>query len=149
MIVLDQQAQGSAVPSIWNPNAAANWSLIFTPAFGAYIQMLNWRHLGDEDQAAKSRQWFWASLVMLAVFVLAPSLMPEKSADGAVRGLGLVFLLSWYFSNAKVQAKHVKSIYGNAYPRRGWGKPLGFAVLAVFAYFVVVVLVGVLLGAVQ
>jgi hypothetical protein len=149
MTSLDQGAQGAAAPAIWNPNAAANWSLIFTPAFGAYIQMLNWRRLGDADQAATSRQWFWASLVMLAVYVLVPSLMSDEKADGPIRGFALVFLFAWYFSNARAQAKYVKANFGNAYSRRGWGKPLGLAVLAVLGYFVTVVVVGVLLGAIR
>jgi hypothetical protein len=28
---------GTTAPAIWNPNSAANWSLFFTPAFGAYL----------------------------------------------------------------------------------------------------------------
>jgi predicted amidophosphoribosyltransferase len=28
--------------AIWNPNAASNWSLVFTPAFGSYLHARNW-----------------------------------------------------------------------------------------------------------
>lgn len=37
----------AAAIALWNPNAAANWSLLFTPLFGAYLHMLNWRSLGE------------------------------------------------------------------------------------------------------
>ena len=37
--------------AIWNPNAASNWSIIFTPAFGSYLHALNWRTLGEEEHA--------------------------------------------------------------------------------------------------
>lgn len=30
-------APQSEGPTIWNPNAASNWSLIFSPAFGSYL----------------------------------------------------------------------------------------------------------------
>jgi len=38
--------------AIWNPNAAANWSILFTPAFGSYLQMLNWRTLSEPAKAS-------------------------------------------------------------------------------------------------
>jgi hypothetical protein len=40
---------------IWNPIATVNWSLLFTPVFGAYLQMLNWKSLGQEDSARESK----------------------------------------------------------------------------------------------
>lgn len=27
---------------LWNPNAAANWCLLFTPSFGSWLHMKNW-----------------------------------------------------------------------------------------------------------
>ena len=42
---------------IWNPNAAANWSLLFTPAFGAYIHYLNWQKMGKTEVAPEK----WSS----------------------------------------------------------------------------------------
>jgi hypothetical protein len=149
MTNVDREEQLASAPAIWNPNAAANWSLIFTPAFGAYIQMINWRSLGRSENAAISQRWFVASLAMLAVYVFVSAAMPdEKAADGAVRGLGFVFLLLWYFINARVQAKYVTARFGKGYARRAWGKPLGLAVLALFGYVLAAVAVGFLLGAV-
>ncbi|MEO6016449.1 MAG: hypothetical protein ABIP46_04275 [Polaromonas sp.] len=130
---------------IWNPNAAANWSLIFTPAFGAYVQMLNWQRLGHPDLAAQSRRWFRIAVGMLILYIVLSFVMPdEKVADGAARGLGLIFLFSWYFASARSQAKYVKEKFGSQYLRQSWGKAIGIAALGMLGYFVAVVLAGVL-----
>jgi hypothetical protein len=34
--------QGEAAPALWNPGAAASWSLLLSPAFGAFLHMKNW-----------------------------------------------------------------------------------------------------------
>ena len=58
----ESAAPGGRLVPIWNPNAAANWSLIFTPAFGAYIQMLNWQRLGQEPRlSGTNRSCRWQS----------------------------------------------------------------------------------------
>ena len=42
-------------PPLWNPNAAANWSLLFSPAFGAFVHMKNWQALGEPEKAANAK----------------------------------------------------------------------------------------------
>ena len=42
-------------PPLWNPNAAANWSLLLSPAFGAFLHMKNWEELGEPAKAAASK----------------------------------------------------------------------------------------------
>ena len=140
----------STPTAIWNPNAAANWSLIFTPAFGSYLHMLNWRSLGETDRAAASQKWFYIGIGMLVLYVfLALLISDEKAADAATRGLGFIFLLSWYFGSARAQAKYVKAKLGTTYVRRPWGKALGLAVAALFGYFVASLIFGLLVGAVR
>lgn len=95
--------------TLWNPTVAANWSLLFSPAFGAYIHMLNWRALGYSEKANSSRGWFIGGLV-LSLF-----------------GLGLIVLIAWYFASAKEQIKYIKTHYGDSYPKKSWGKPLSIA----------------------
>ena len=48
----------SDVPScaLWNRSAAARWSLVFTPAFGAFVLMRNWHALGEPERAASARK---------------------------------------------------------------------------------------------
>ena len=137
-----------AIPAaIWNPNAAANWSLIFTPAFGAYLQMLNWSRLGQPERAAQSRLWFRIAVGMLALYVVLSLVMPdEKVADGATRGLGLILLFSWYFASARSQARYVKENFGSHYVRQPWGKALGLALLGLLGYFIAALVVGMLFG---
>jgi len=134
-------------PPIWNPNAAANWSLIFSPAFGAFLQMRNWRALGEDAKAASAKGWFIASLAVLAVYiVLGLAVRDPRAADGASRTLALVYLIVWYFSAGRSQAKYVKEKFGAAYPRRGWAKPLLIGVLAFVGYVALAFVIGILVG---
>ena len=117
--------RGAAAPPLWNPNAAAVWSLLFTPIFGAWLQMKNWQALGEAKQAAASRAWAIGNLVVfvgvLALAVLAPE---TKLLDSVTRILQLVLLISWYVNSARTQVRFVKERFGTGYPRRGWAKPL-------------------------
>ena len=132
--------------AIWNPNAAANWSIVFTPVFGSYLQMLNWRSLGEQGRAEASRRWFYVGLCMLLVYLLIGMLVPdEKAADGAARGLGLVFLVTWYFVSARTQAKYVKAKYGTEYLRQPWGRALLYGVAGIVAYFALAVVLNIFL----
>jgi hypothetical protein len=104
--------------AIWNPNAAANWSLLFSPAFGSYLHMRNWRALGEPDKAATARVWFYASLALLIAYpVIGVVGGDTDGAKGLTRSLGLAFLLTWYFSAGRAQARYVKDKFGAAYDR--------------------------------
>ena len=135
--------------AIWNPNATANWSLVLTPAFGSYLQMLNWKALGQSDKAASSQNWFHASLAFLVVDVLIEVFMSgSKAPVGAVSGLNL---LVWYFSFGRSQGKFVKEKFGSNYPKKPWGKALLIGHTAMIGYFIftfiAAVVVGLILGA--
>jgi hypothetical protein len=132
--------------AIWNPNATASWSLLFTPAFGAYLQMLNWQALGEPEKSAASKTWFHVSLGMLALALLLSVMMDDKQADAAVRAIGFAFLMAWYFSSGREQGKYVKEKFGSHYPRRPWGKALLGGVGGIFVYFLVAVVVGFVSG---
>ena len=137
-------------PSIWNPNAAANWSLIFTPAFGAYLQMRNWQALGETENAASARAWFYVSLGMLGVYILMGVFMSDSdAADGAARGLGVAFLLAWYFSSGRVQVKFVKQRFGKNYSKKPWGKALLIAIGGIVGYLTIAVVAGIVLAVLQ
>jgi uncharacterized protein YecT (DUF1311 family) len=121
--------------AIWNPNAAANWSFLFTPAFGSYLQMLNWKTLQQSGKAATAKVWFVVSLVMLAAFVGINVFAAKQGADGgAANGLALLYLLVWYFAAARGQAKYVKQQFGTSYPRKSWFKPVLVGVAGMVAY---------------
>ncbi len=140
-------AQPDIAPPLWNPNAAANWSLLFTPAFGAYLQMRNWEALGDSQKAAGSRNWIYATVAVLIASSVAQLFTENIGIAAASRLTGLALLLGWYFSSGRAQASYVKVHFGKDYERKGWGKPLlvAFGVLVSF-YFLVGLLVGVAVG---
>ena len=144
-------AQTSAVsPAIWNPNAAANWSLLFSPAFGAYLHMRNWHALQEPAKAATAKGWFIASLIMLGVYVVLGFLFRNsKTVDAGTRGLALAYLLVWYFTAARGQAKYVKARFGTSYERKKWGKPLAVGALAIIGLFVASFIVGIVLALLQ
>jgi len=133
--------------AIWNPDAASNWSIIFTPAFGSYLHALNWRTLGENERARSSMGWFYVSLAMLAVYVLMGLSMTEaKGADAAARILAFLYLIVWYFSVGRAQAKFVKNKFGSDYPRLTWGKPLLIGVAAIIGYFIIAMVIGFIFG---
>ena len=132
---------------LWNPNAAANWSLVFTPVFGAYLHARNWRAMGQNERAAGSMKWFYGGLVLYVLFLLIFLLVnDDKIMDGVGRLLGFTYLLVWYFASARAQAKFVKEKYGATYPRKTWGKPLLIGFGCRIAYLLLAVVVGLILG---
>lgn len=104
------------VPALWNPNAAANWSLVFTPVFGSYLHMKNWEALGNTEKAKSSRTWFISSIIL------------------AIIGASFFVLIAWYFSIGKKQCIYVKENFKDEYPRKPWLKPLLIAFSIFIAY---------------
>lgn len=119
--------------AIWNPSAAAAWSLIFTPAFGSYLQMLNWQTLGERERAATARTWFYVSLAMLGVYVVIRLITGDRSYASA-QPLLLLYLFVWYFAGGRSQEKYVKERFGSTYPKKAWGKTILMGIAAVFGY---------------
>ncbi len=114
--------------TIWNPNATSNWSLLFTPAFGSWLQMLNWQSLGETELASHSRRWFYATGVVLLLTVFSSAVINNPDTASAVsKAIYIPFLLAWYFLSGRPQAQYVKQRFGDAYNRRKWTKPLLFA----------------------
>lgn len=145
------QQRSEASPALWNPSAAAKWSLLFSPIFGAAVHMKNWQALGEPEKAALSKKWLIGSIGFFAMLVVLGMLLPDsKSLDAGFRGAGIGLLVAWYSVSAKVQVAYVAARFGTSYPRRGWGRPLLYALLcslaALAAIFVVALLVGVLQG---
>jgi len=141
-------AQGAATarPALWNPGAAAAWSLLFSPIFGALIHMKNWQALGDSAKAAEARTWAQGCGAFMALAMLSAALLPEsRLIDVAVQGAGLGLLVAWYTMSAKAQVALVKARFATDYPRRGWGMPIlyaiGLFVAAIVALTVVLVIV--------
>jgi hypothetical protein len=125
--------------AIWNPIAVAGWSVVFTPAFGAYLLMRNWQTLGEQRRAAQARVWFCFSLGLLGVQLLSAAINRRLNSESTLMDwLGLLYLAAWWVAGVLPQARLVRSRYGAAgYPRKAWDLALLYGVLAGAGYFLV------------
>ena len=112
--------------SIWSPNAAVGWSLLFSPAFGSYLHAVNWGILGEPEREKSAMRWFYFSIAVLVVSIFLP--------DRAEPGLSIIYWVVWYSAAGQAQAKYVKEKFGPRYPRRSWAKPLLIGVVALLGY---------------
>ncbi len=134
--------------AIWNPAAAARWSLLFTPAFGAFIHMRNWQALDQPERAASARRWFHASLGLLVLQILTSALNARLGSEPLLlHPAGLLFLLVWYFAAARQQTLLVRARFGAGYRRKRWDSVLLGAVMAGAAYALARTLLSLLLVA--
>lgn len=137
-----------AVPqiSIWNPNVAANWSFFFTPAFGSYVQMLNWRALGRKAEAENAQHWFVASVAMLFFYASVPLFVNMSSTE--TKGVALAYLFIWYLIEGKCQSAYVKREIADRFTRKSWGKPILIAAVGSIGFGIVAAFIGIILGTV-
>lgn len=140
----DQAGTESKAVVLWNPAAAIRWSLLFTPAFGAYLHARNWRALGKPDRAFQNLLWAGACGVFLLVnalrIVVPVSPAAEKALDGVFNFLGLAFLAGWALTQGWPQAKFVKEHVGANFSKKPWGLPVGIGFGALTAYILVIFL---------
>ncbi|MBS0308452.1 MAG: hypothetical protein JSS58_05725 [Proteobacteria bacterium] len=130
-------------PPLWNPNAAANWSLLFSAAFGAYLHMKNWQALGEPEKAATAKQWMiWSLVLVFSVPLFGIFFIDIKALDALSRSAGIGMLVAWYISNARGQAAYVKERFGADYARKGWFMPILLGILLIAIVFAVGFLAG-------
>jgi len=128
-------------PHLWNPNAAATWSLLFSPAFGAFLHARNAETLGRPQETKANMQWFYGYLIFMGVTLLCVTGLGLSA--GLFRISGIVILLTWYFSLGKKQIDFVKATYGDAYQRKPWGQPLLIGFGALVAFIIIAVVIGI------
>jgi hypothetical protein len=135
-------------PPLWNPNAAAAWSLLFSPIFGSILHMKNWQALGKTKEAAASKRWVIGCIAAMVAMIVLTFIFPEsKSIDRWTTFGGFVLLIAWYAASAREQIQFVTSGYGKDYVRRGWGKPFLYVLLTFVALMAVVIVVAVVAAA--
>ena len=133
------RGQADTMPALWNPRAATYWSLLLTPAFGAFLLAKNAESLGRTAEARANSRWFAFCLGYLAFGFLVGILSPKL--DAGIRVGGLAVFISWYYSVAKRHEAHVRETIGNRYHHKKWMGPLMIA----FAGFVGLVVLGVVI----
>jgi hypothetical protein len=117
---------GADAPPLWNPGAAASWSILLTPIFGAWLHMKNWEALREPEQAKRARSWMVMLATVQAALMLCVALpFPwSESVLEMSRPLGLGLLVGWYLKAGRPQLMLVRERYGSSYPRQPWGRPL-------------------------
>lgn len=122
---------GQEAPALWNPNAAACWSLLFSPIFGAALHMFNARAMGDAELEKLNKGFMWGTLAVLVIAILLAIFSGIKANFVGIAALG-----AWYGAVGRKQVALVKERYGSNYPRRSWGKPILFGILGIVALYV-------------
>ncbi len=120
-------------PEIWNPTAAANWSVFFLP-LGAYLHYRNAKILGRELEARRNFVWFWLLCVTFVVAVLmsgVPSLDPVIGLSFSV-----FMLVFWYLNAAKDQMHYVSKNFGSDYKRLGWFMPITLCIVLIIFFWI-------------
>jgi hypothetical protein len=130
-------------PSLWNPNATANWSLLFTPMFGAWLQMQNWRALGERKRADAAQTWLALSTIIVAGSVFLDLVAPRTLWAALTTPLGFVWLLVWYFASGRPHARWVAARFGKDYPRQPWLNPLMWGLAGYVLIFALGALAGI------
>ena len=112
-------------PKLWNPNAAANWSLLFTPILGAWLHAKNWQELNQPNKAKNSMIWVYIGFAFLLVVPFLP--------DNVGSAPGVIFILAWYFSSGKKQVKYLNENNIN-YQKKPWSKPISIGIAGLVAF---------------
>jgi len=127
----EQTSSHSSAPSsdvsLWNPNAAVNWSILFGAPLGSFLHARNWGSMGENGKKKRSLVWFWTTATLTAAAIIFPV---DKRVYG---GVWLWSLILWYFISARAQAKYVRETYGSSYRRKGFVKPLLIALACYIA----------------
>jgi len=132
-------------PPLWNPSAAVNWSLLFTPVFGAILHMKNWQALGEMEKAETCKAWAILSFAIILGLSVLAALQPTDSVfhSHLIRDLGLVLIIVWYMGNAREQTGYIKSRFGRDYQRKNWLVPALLALLSLAVYIILIYLASV------
>ncbi|CUI04132.1 hypothetical protein [Massilia antarctica] len=130
---LSKTAAASAArrDTLWNPDAAACWSLLFTPLFGAYLLIRNWEALGEPKRAVRACWWFALSLMFVILNFYYSLLCAEASP---LRMSNVIFLLVWYIAEASPQERFIRERLGTDYARHSWAVALPCALVLLMAY---------------
>jgi peroxiredoxin len=120
---------------LWNPNVAACLSLLFSPAFSAWVHAVNWRSLGQTDKARQSMKWVWGVIIFIMMDILLD-----------ITGLGIsipliIYLgipLLWYFCSGRSQGHYLTSKQ-TVYTKKSWVRPVLYGFLGYASIFIFVI----------
>lgn len=120
---------------LWNPLGIAVWSVFFTPAFGAWLQMYNWRRLGEPGKAAQARRWCIVALAVLAYNAVFSAVAERLGHDSPlIDWVNAAVLVVWYVGTVPAQVQAIRERCGARYARRAWDSVVLLAVIAAWMY---------------
>ncbi len=103
------QQQTAAAPALFNPVLSVLFTLLFTPMFGAFLQGLNWKELGDDELAARNMGWVkWTFLTFAAYTFAEPFIQDFVWGRYLMIALFLGFWISWTASLGWKQIVYVR-----------------------------------------
>jgi hypothetical protein len=120
-------------PALWNPNAAACWSILFTPVFGALLHAANWRALGEPARARTNVFCVWVTVALLVLHAGALFVTHSDAMNLYIQTGFVGILVGWYFTIGRTQARYIKAERPD-YVKKGWGVPLLAALCVWGAY---------------
>lgn len=132
-----RQQPATPLPLLWSPLATVALSFLFTPVFGAAVQMLNWRALHEVGHARSSFWWCMAGCVIL---LLNPGLAliqtDTRVLDSCTATLMLLYMTGWLFLSAGTQIRYVRRHFPQGYGHRSWKRilPLTLAACAFYLF---------------
>jgi len=118
-------------PKLWNPQAVAFWSILFSPIFGAYIFAKNWTELGKPDEARQSMMWVYGGIIWTVVVGIFVGIFSIKLFI-TMRLFEPLLLFTWIVMNGQKQLKYVRE--GISYERQSWGMVLPLGLCTGVAY---------------
>jgi hypothetical protein len=139
---------GTAAYRLWNPKACAGWSILFSAVFGGFLVAKNWKSLGQPDRGTKSTIFAWVTLLLIVANIGLSLTSFGRSIAIWIPLATFAVLIIWYFTAAREQIRFIET---NApdYSRKGWGAPIGIALVALLSLVGVAVLTTVMVGARQ
>jgi hypothetical protein len=116
-------------PTMWNPGAAIAWSFPFTPIFGSFIQMKNWKQLGEIENEKKSMYWMCGSIL----FALTMTVFDANFEKANFSSIKFLYIAAWWFFDGR---KQVKYFYDHIpfFQKRSWKKPLSISLVIFIVY---------------
>lgn len=129
-------------PVLWNPEAAAYWGWVFSPAFGAFLHAKNAKTLGREKEAKANWIWFYGCLAYFGFCMVSGFIFPTIP-DTAFGTAWLIIYICWYAFTGRKQIKYVKNTWQDNYQRKSWVGPLSIALPIFFILFFAGILAGI------
>jgi hypothetical protein len=111
--------------ALWNPDAAALWSMWLTPLFGCALHLVNARVLGHRGMFVSSVMWLIVCAPATA-WAMAHMLARDTSMQSVLVASSLLAPLAcvWYCFAARPQSQYIVERHGRNYPRRSLVKVL-------------------------